>query len=240
MVTLNMDSASLLRGLNDLDNRHLPQIKVWALNWTADDALKAVQDRMKVVFDRPTRFTLNAFQVWRATKATMEAAVQERPSVGARHYLKIQERGGPRPQTALERLRSEKVATARIIQAVIPVQGRFGGAKLDAHGNWSVGERNRVLSQLGAQRDSAANETARSRARNPGRARYFVPRQGLPHGVWRRDKPGDAPVMVASFTKAVPKYEGQLGFEGEVTRVYHERIGENLRRAFERAMATAR
>ena len=240
MVNFSMDVATLLRGLNDLDNRQLPQIKVWALNWTADDALKAVQDRMKVVFDRPTRFTLNAFQVWRATKSTLEAAVQERPSVGRRHYLKIQERGGPRPQTALERLMADRVATAGIIQAVIPVQGRFGGAKLDAHGNWSPGERNRALSQLGAQRDVRANETARSRARNPGRARYFVPKHGLAPGIYRRDKPGDVPVRVAAFTQAAPTYEKQLGFEGEVERVYREKIGQNVRRAFERAMATAR
>lgn len=240
VVSLRVDPSDLLRGLNDLQNRHLPQIEVWALNWTADDALNAVKDRMRVVFDRPTPFTLNAFQVWRATRSNRVAVVQERPSAGRRHFLKVQERGGARPLTGMEKLMAEKVVTAQILRSVIPATGgTFESAQLDAYGNWSRGERNKVLSQLQSQRDAAANETAASRRRKKG-ARYFVPRHGLAPGVYRRDTPDAIPVRVLKFSDKIPQYAPRLDFEGEVTRIYNERLAENLRRAFDRARQTAR
>lgn len=240
-VSLRVDASDFLRGINDLENRHLPQIAVWALNDTAAQALEAVKTRMRVTFDRPTPFALNAFQVWRATKQTLTATVQERPSVGRRHFLKVQEKGGPRPQTALEGLMAEKVVSAQVLRSVIPAMGGpFEAAKLDQYGNWSRGERNQVLSQLQAQRDAAANETDASRKRARKRQRYFVPRHGLAPGVYRRDTPGDIAVRVLKFSDKAPQYQPRLDFQGEVTRVYAEKIGENLRRAFERARMTSR
>jgi hypothetical protein len=238
MVTLRLDPISFLQSTSAFMGRHLPQIEVWALNWTADDVLEAMQDRMRTVFDRPTRFTQNAFHVWRATKATRQAVVQERPSVGSRHYLKVQERGGRRPMTALESLIASRVVTDQILQAVIPARG----ARLDAFGNWSPGERNQALSEIGAQRDQAANSTEVSiaRARRRGRAHYFVPTNGgLRPGIWKRV--GDqAPVKVATFAQTAPSYSPRLGFEGVVERVYRDRLETNLRRAFARAVQTMR
>ncbi|SDX92106.1 hypothetical protein SAMN04488238_14316, partial [Roseicitreum antarcticum] len=68
-MMMRLDATDFIRRSGAFVDRQLPQIEVWALNWTADDALAAVQDKMKVEFDRPTRWTLNAFQVWRATKS---------------------------------------------------------------------------------------------------------------------------------------------------------------------------
>lgn len=237
-LSLTVETADFLSRTEALATRHLPQIEVWALNWTADDVLKAVQGRMRVAFDRPTRWTLGAFHVWRATKATRVAVVQERPSVGRRHYLKVQEAGGARPQTALEKLVAMKVVSSQILTAVIPASG----ARIDAYGNWSRGERNQALSEIRAQRDSAANATAVSiaRARRRGRASYFTPKNGgLSPGIWKRTSAGTLS-KVAHFVDRSPVYRPAFEFEGTAARAYRERLAPNLQRAFERALATAR
>lgn len=238
MFEFAVNASDFLRRTGELIDRHLPQVEVWAVNWTAEDVLEAVQDRMRVEFDRPTRWTLNAFHVWRATKADRTATVRERPSVGRRHYLKVQNQGGARPQTALEKLIASRVVSAQILQSVIPAEG----AKLDAFGNWSRGERNQALSAIGSQRDAAANATEKStaRGRRLGRASYFVPKNGgLSPGIWKRTRTGDLS-KVAHFVDHAPRYEARLQFEGVAERAYREGIGRNLKRAWERAIATAR
>lgn len=240
---MTVDVTDFLLRSGQFMQRQLPQIEVWALNWTADDALKAVQDRMQVVFDRPTRWTLNAFQVWRATKADRVAMVQERPSVGRRHYLKVQNQGGGRPQTALERLMEARVVSAGILQAVIPTDG----ARLNAFGNWSQGERNQILSEIGAQRQDMrrgasanATEASTARARRRGRAKYFTPANGgLSPGVWKRTADKNL-TKVATFTAKVPMYRPRLDFEDTVAKAYRDRLEPNLRRAFLRAIDTMR
>lgn len=235
---MTLDATDFLRRSAAFLDRQLPQIEVWALNFTADDALKSLQNKMRVSFDRPTRWTLNAFQVWRATKSTRVAEVRERPSVAARHYLKVQDRGGARPQTGLERLLAERVVTADILQSVIPTDA----ARLDAFGNWSRGERNQALSSIGAQRDAAANATEAStrRGRRRGRASYFVPRNGgLSPGIWRRKQSGDLD-KIAHFSDRAPMYRPRLDFEETIAATYRDRLEPNLRRAFARAIETAR
>ncbi|SDX81560.1 hypothetical protein, partial [Roseicitreum antarcticum] len=237
-MMMRLDATDFIRRSGAFVDRQLPQIEVWALNWTADDALAAVQDKMKVEFDRPTRWTLNAFQVWRATKSKRVAMVQERPSVARRHYLKVQNKGGARPQTALERLIDDRVISDTIIRAVIPTQN----ARLNSYGNWSPGERNQVVSSIGAQRSGAASIAAASktRGRKRGRASYFVPKPGqLSPGIWKRTAGGRLS-MVALFDDGAPVYKPRLDFEGAVAKAYREKLEGNLRKAFARAVRTAR
>lgn len=237
MFSMAVDASDFLRRTSEVIERHLPQIEVWAVNWTAQDATDALRDRMQVVFDRPTRFTLNAFFVWRATKANRTAEVRRKDAQAGRHYLEVQNTGGRRGQTALEKLMSQRVVTDQIITAVIPTRS----ARLDAFGNWSSGERNQVLSELKAQRDRSANATNRSiaRARRRGRAQYFVPKKSIKGGVYKRDALGRVS-KVATFASAAPRYDAVLDFEGVVAATYRERLAPNLRRAFDRAMSTAR
>jgi hypothetical protein len=229
---MEVDVSDFMQKTAELERR-MPRAEIDALNWTAAEALEELQNRMRVTFDRPTRFTLNAFHVWRATPGNRVAAVEERPSVGRRHFLKVQERGGARPMTALERLMSERVVSDLIIRAVVPTSA----ARLDAFGNWSPGERNQALSGIRAQRDRSANSTPASNARaaRQGRASYFTPAHGgLSPGIWRRER-GGALAKVATFTQSAPMYQPRLGFETVVERVVRERLERNLRRAMERA-----
>lgn len=245
MVDLSMEARtiqSLIQGLDDLERRHVPWAVADAVNRSAQDVLTNVRSKMAVVFDRPTRFTENAFQILpRATKAKPEATVGERPSVEKRHYLKVEEAGGPRGQTSLEKLLSMKVAWSGLVRSVIPATGSpFEAAKLDRHGNWSTGERNQVLSALGAQRDNRSNTTKASKNRAKGRASYFVPQHGLAPGVYRRKRPGDIPVRVLKFSDKTPTYRPTLRFLEGAEQVFAERIAVNFTDALAKALATAR
>ena len=237
---MRFDSRDFERGLSSVAKRQVPQATVWALNDTAIDVLAHMQDQMDRVFNMPTRFAKNAFMVWRATKQTLAAEVKERPSVAARHFLKVQERGGDRPQTGLERLLKTKLAYAGDIRAVVPASG----ARLNAFGNWSPGERNRVLSDIQAQGDSRANATAASKARRKTRTGYFVPRPGskLSPGVWKRygGKRNPRVKKILNFTTAMPTYRQRLGFYDGAEEVYRDRFPIHFSDAFKRAMETRR
>lgn len=237
-LKIKIDDAAFLRQLTNLEITQLPQAGSLALNDTAYDVLKHIQTRMDVVFDKPTRFTKNALMVWRAKPDNLEAQVKERPSVGPRHYLKIEETGGVRPQTGLERLMASKLPYEGTVSAIIPAYG----ARLDGFGNWSVGERNQVLSQLKAQRDSTANETEASRKRKgkkKGPGRYFIPKSGMGAGVYRRDEKG-AVTKVLTITDAMPSYAPRLGFYDGAAEVWAARLPHHLRRHLDGAVAAAK
>ncbi|WP_376872354.1 hypothetical protein [Albirhodobacter sp. R86504] len=234
MFHLQINRSQFDRALEGVSEKRMPWAAANALNDTAKDVLTYMQDRMEVVFDRPTRFTKNAFMVWKANPRNMTAAVQERNSVGPRHFLKVQERGGSRGQTGLEGLLSSRLAYSGVLAAAIPADG----AKLDAFGNWSKGERNQVLSALGAQRDTRSNATDASRKREKNRASYFVPKHGLTPGVYRRETNGALNIVLA-FVDHAPVYEKRLGFYDGAGEVFEERLPINLRASLEKELAKA-
>ncbi|MBK4216125.1 hypothetical protein JJJ17_09325 [Paracoccus caeni] len=227
MLKISVRDQDVQKALRHLSERDAKVAITWALNDAAADVLQHVQDRMDEVFDRPTRFTKNAFTIRGARPSKLEAEVMERPTVGKRHYLKTQEFGGPRGQTGLEGLLSARLAYDGHIQAAVPASG----AKLDAFGNWSTGERNQALSAVQSQRDKTANTTDTSRKRNRKRAGFFVPRAGskLSPGIWRRNPDGSIQ-KVLHFTSVAPVYRERLGFFDGAAEVYADRLPGHLRR----------
>ncbi|WP_411839235.1 hypothetical protein [Paracoccus sp. ME4] len=231
MLKITIDDADLQRNLRQLADKDARMAAVWALNDTAADVLEHVHANMDRVFDRPTRFTKGAFRIKRARPQDLEAEVVERDRQGRRHYLKVQELGGQRPQTGLEALLSSRVAYAGIIQSVTPAPG----ARLDAYGNWSIGERNQALSAIQAQRDPTTNTTVASRRRNRRRAGFFVPREGsgLSPGIWKRAPDGTIS-KVLHFSALAPVYSQRLGFQDGAAEVYQDRLPGHLARTLAR------
>lgn len=227
----------LMAALTDVERKQVPQALVWSLNEMAYEVLEGAQGDMRTVFDRPTKWALEAFMVWRAKKRSLTAEVKEKPSVGARHFLKVQERGGARPQTGLERLFKTRMPYAGIIHSVLPAEA----ALLDAFGNWSKGERNRVLSAVRAQSDRHANSTRVSKVRNKNAKQFFVPRPGsrLSPGVWKRTSRKAKLRKVLHFSERSPKYQPRLKFGTGAMERAQKSFPDRFVRAFERAMATA-
>ena len=230
MIELTVDDGSFQKALRQLSTKDVAIAATWAINDTAADVLGKVQANVRDHFDRPTRFTQNAFAVTKKAKpGDLEAVVGERPSVSRRHYLKVQERGGPRAMTATEKLISMAAPSAMNIRGVLPADE----AKLDAFGNWSGGERNRALSALRAQRDVTTNTTVASKKRNKKRATYFIPRTGLTPGIYRKDSTGTIGI-VAVFTSKVPGYQRRLGFMDGAEEAYRSHLPLHLRRTLAR------
>lgn len=236
MFNLRLDSRDFQRRTSQMVNRHLPQAEVWALNWTAQDVVAALQTRMRVVFDRPTRFTLNAFRIQFATRSRPSATVTEKDVQGRRHFLKVQEEGGARPQTGLERMLSGR-SDIDGLKSAVPTSA----ARLDASGNWSAGERNQAIAQVMAQTGGAgAGLGGRAGGQRRGGASYFTPRnKGLSPGIWKRTGPGKI-AKVVSFINRPARYARNLGFADEALRVYRAKFPANFQRALRRALSTAR
>ena len=80
--------------LTRLERQQLPFATALALTQTAADAKAAIDKQLPQKLDRPTRFTLNAIGVTRATKRLLESTVFVKPIQA--EYLKWQIEGGVR------------------------------------------------------------------------------------------------------------------------------------------------
>lgn len=222
--------------LKDIEQRAMPKAARWALNDVAFDVLFANRDLMKRVFDRPTPFTLNAFYVRKATTENLNAVVERKTLVSRRHYLEVQNEGGRRKMTGVERLLSQRLKYSGLIAAVLPTKN----LRRNAYGNVAPGTLQRILSGVRAQGDSAQNTTGASRARANAsgrrRAEYFVPspESALSAGVYERS--GKKLKKVLAFSEATPSYSQRFPMEENAASVAEERIEPAFERAFERVM----
>jgi hypothetical protein len=230
-VTSNM--PEVLDRFDKVGSRQLPFALAVALTRTAIDVRAAEVDTMKRVFDRPTPYTLNAFQVRPATKQTLAAVVEQKQQQGKRDYLKREAIGGPRQSTALERLLAVKLPYAGILTAVLPADN----ARLDQYGNWSNGQRNEVLSAIGAMRDSLSNRTARSLKRKKNPSKFFIPTSGLPPAIYERTGRGQLKVILA-FTAQAPTYRPRFPFHQVAEDTAQAVFQGHLSAAFAKAATT--
>lgn len=230
MFHLELDDADLQANLRQLSGHQLKWAAKDALDDTAGDVLAGIHARMDAVFDRPTPFTKRAFVIQKAHTDRLEAVIHERPRHAARDYLKVQEGGGARPTTGLETVLRSRLAYDGTITAVTPAPF----AKLNAYGNWDAGERNKVMSELRAQRDAWMNTTVASRKRKRRKAGFFVPQADsrLPKGVWMREADGTI-YQILRFTRVVPQYQPRLGFYHGADAAFRLRLPVHLRREIE-------
>lgn len=242
---LNITSNAHVLGdrLSNIIARQIPFATSRALTNTAHMIREGEQTEMRRVFDRPTPFVLNAFQVIPARKDKLVAEVRfkDAPAYMRRHFLEPQVFGGGRGVKAFERLLQAAHLTDSdgqpIGNFVAAIPSRM--AQKDKNGNWSPGERNRVLSALQAQRDTLTNTTAASRRRNPRRAEYFIrPRAGGGATVFR--KTGDSIDPVLLLTPKAPQYTRRLDFYGVANRIFAGVYEAEFQAALRQALATAK
>lgn len=212
-----------------------------ALTWTAKDAEAFVKERMPVVFDRPTRFTLNSTRTQPATVETMRSAVLLRDEAGkgtpASKYLRPQIDGGPRRHKRFEKALIAVGAMARS-EFAVPA----AGYPLDGYGNLKGGGGlyTRILSAVGASRDPTQNATPASRRRARGkRAGYFVSHgDHLPRGIYERRGRSIRAVLI--FVAQAPTYRARFPFQQLVQQRAAEVFPDRLADAFVHLVARAR
>lgn len=237
MFTLKIDLGDFERGVSEAVTKQVPFALSQAINDAMYDGLEEVEDEIASVFDRPTRFTLKAFRVQRSSKRKLQASILRKDVVAGRHYLEVQEKGGTRGQTGLEKLMDARVAYDGVLRSVIPARG----ARLTQAGNWSPRQRNQVLSAIQAQRDTRSNTSAASRKRNSSRGAYFVPRSGskLSPGVYQRMKRGKVKKIV-HFSGKAPKYNRRFKFYERSLKRINQRLPAHFDRRLKAAMASSR
>lgn len=187
------------------------QVK-WLLAVSLTDAVKEARDaeikEMERVFDRPTRYTLNAIRVEPATKTKLTATLHFKDGLGnkgtpADKYLGPEVHGGVRRHKAAER-QLIRFGFMKSDEYVVPGKG----VKLDSNGNIRPAIFMEILSALGAATDPMQNRTATSKRRNKKLKTYFVVRgKGAPPGVYMRK--GKQAVPILMFVKGVdyrPRY----------------------------------
>lgn len=224
----------------DIVDRQIPFAQAMALNATAFAARTELTKSIPEHMNAPIKFTRDAPMVFKATKRNMMCAVflRDEASGGTSplKYLEANVEGGPRRDKRSETLLKNRRLLGSTQQTVI------GKSMRDKFGNMQGGGGmyNRFLSQLQAQHDAYANETARSRKKNPNRARYFVGKPGAgsqPLGVWRRDgKRGLRPVLLFGAKRT---YKKRFPFYTIVALMFRDKFMLHFERELGRAMRTA-
>lgn len=233
VAQFKVDAREVMRALRDLRVESAPMVVAYALTKTGQDIKAAEIEVMQSVFDRPTRYTLNALKLKPASKADLKAIVDFKEFGGtpAWKYLGPQVEGGPRRKKAHERA-LERAGILRSDEFCVP--GR--GVALDAHGNMRGGLISKILSQLQASPDPMQNETARRKARRAkrGGASYFVLRnRTVPDGIYWRSAGADRIMPVILFVRE-PHYRKRYPFYEVARRTFDARFIPRAREAWQR------
>lgn len=235
-ISFESNIAAWTRDLKQAQ-RQVPFATSLALTETAKATREHHRELLPIIFDRPTRYTINSLRVIPARKESLIARIEFKERSRARqHYLLPQVEGGGRPHKAFEKW---LIGAGAMQPNEYAVPGR--GARIDAHGNMSPGQITQILSQLYASPDAMQWVTPKSKRRARGkRGVYFVPKPGsaLARGVWMRTGPR-AIIPVLMFVRA-PRYTARYDFDG----ISHRHAEMVFPRFFDvalgRALATSR
>src|SRR4051812_41566198 len=234
VATFQVDASAVIRALKNFRAESAPMVLAYAMTKTGQDIKAAEIALMQSVFDRPTRYTLNALRLKPATKKDLQAVVDFKDFGGtpAWKYLGPNVEGGPR------RKKSHELALQRagiLDEDEYCVPGR--GVKLDANGNMRGSLISQILSQVKASPDPMQNQTDRStkkRSRRGG-ASYFVLRGSgtAPDGIYWR-KPGVKFITPIIMFVAPPRYRKVFPFYEKARAVFEARLTPRAIEAWQR------
>ncbi|MDJ0712585.1 MAG: hypothetical protein QNJ14_19540 [Woeseiaceae bacterium] len=151
------DLARLPRDLKKWDKNRRFAIAV-GITRTAWDVNRGLRKNMQEVFDRPTRFTLNALRVRPAKRDDYDARVFLEDFAGkgtpARDFLEAQIEGGNRQAKRFERLLRRR-GFLQPNEFMVPGKG----AKLNAAGNIPGSQYSKALADIGGHHDPSQTTT---------------------------------------------------------------------------------
>ncbi|WP_418338503.1 hypothetical protein [Pseudomonas citronellolis] len=243
MIVVGTDGlADQLAALDELERDLIPYAVSTALTKTAQGLIGRLQDEMRVVFDRPTPYTLNAMRLMPATKERLSARVWfKNEADGAQPasvWLAPEVYGGERRNKPAElQLRARGILPSGMY--VVPGEG----AELDAYGNIKRSQIIKAMSGVRGftQAGYKANATDSAKSVKKGNAKsYFVmKRAGKPIGIAQRTawgKGSRASVKMVLAFVAKPRYGERLNF----FQIAEQYTREQLPAEFEKAMVTVR
>jgi len=232
--------ADVNRRMSNMVARQMPFAISKALNDTAKSLVAKNKQDMGRIFDRPVPWTLNAFTYKPARKYENTVTIRRKDMQRKRHYLEVQNEGGLRGQTGMERAFQMNLPYGGILQHVTPTKA----TRLNKHGNMSPGFRNQMMSAMRVSSDPKMRSPVKGQTRSGG-AKYFVPNidhplgQGSKAGVYQRMSKGRLRKVLNFIDRGIA-YRPKLRFEERMalygSNIYKKRLSASLKYA----MATAK
>lgn len=212
--------------------RNNPKVAAYVLNKMGFEARDAAQAQVRKIFKNPTPWVQKkSIEMWPAKANRMRTIVEVSP--GARRSLYHHIYGGERPQTRFEKNLQQHGIMPSGYRFAVPAQRM----KRDKYGNVTQGQRNKMLSAMGAQTDRHANTTARSVKRNKSQGRIFAVRKGIntPAGIYQsvgsKSDRRLLPMMI--FAKST-HYKKRWKFIETTRRAAFQHLPKALRRAYQK------
>jgi len=119
-ISTTGSTRTINRRLNNLIHKQVPFAASKALNDTGKLLLAVNKREMRKQFDKPVRYTLNAFYMKPARKTDLNMRISRKAKPSGRHYLEIQHEGGPRPRKGVESMLRYSLAYTGDLRAVLP------------------------------------------------------------------------------------------------------------------------
>ena len=206
-------------------NNKMPAVAQRAINNTAFDVRTDLIAEIERVFDRPTRATLNAVRVKRATRRDLKAEIYIHDYFGKGvppvKYLRAVIEGGQRKHKRFERWLIHAGVMGRNEYAV-PGEG----IKLNKFGNITAGQYAKIVADLGYVKPGGQQATSKV-----GRKRYFYDPNKRPRAIWKRvDRKGQKIVPAVVFVKSA-QYKKMFRFYELANRLANEKLPRQYRRA---------
>lgn len=212
----------------------IPKAVAQSLTFTAERVQSDLSNMMHMVFDNPTRFTLNSVYKTSATVQSMTAQVRLKDEAAggtpAAKYLQAQIVGGKRGMKGVERaLQRNGFITGN--QFLVPGDD----APLNSYGNLPRGQIVKALSNVKGQIDSTANTAsakAKARQKRSGKQYFWMPGKGI---FWRQSKSLRSFLIVANK----PDYQPRFDFFGIAQRSVAQHLPEQVQRSIDRVLRKA-
>jgi hypothetical protein len=241
------DSKKINAKLARLASSQIPFAASKALNQTAVELKDFNRIQMMRRFDKPVKYTLNAFMVERSNKRSLSAAVRRKDKPSGRHYLEIQATGGPRPRKGVEKMMEQRIAYGGILRNVLPTTKANGATRA---GGINMGEVHRAMAGLGASYATTAYTRDKQRAAESKRSlqkrptQYFVAKpntgKNKTGGIYKRSAGGKKVTKVFHFLESSPQYTKRLPFKSYMTKQAKLSFPKNLKREMRAALRTAK
>ena len=266
-IRIEVDTGGVLeRAFTDLERRQLPFVAMTTANKVADEVKFRWAQLLRRRLDNPVKLTQGAAMVRRARY--QGGASGQRKAQGAEVFIRDEAAKGTPPARYLFPQVFGGAGHDRGIDRGLRRAGILGMAEFaipvadstltDANGNVKNGVVQQILSQMGAQFDSLANETATSRARNDARGsrnamlkrknrRFFAVTErnrtgGSRHlspGIYWRDGRVDL-TKVYHFTKRPSQYRSRLDLFGSAQKAFNVVFPFHFNRELAKALETSK
>ena len=224
-ITIDQDLAKASSWAKALA-KQLPFATSLALNDTAFDARKTLNDGTRGAFSSPVKFTQTAFLVQKSKKRELVALVyaQYKQGKDRARYLRFGIAGGTRPQKGMDVFFEKGVPN----DGTIPSGAYFmptGLVKTNAAGNVTQATLKRISKGIsGDKRGGFFIGTPRGGNRRPG--------------IYRRSREQLFPYFIATTNR--PDYTGRFNIQQIGGKVVDRRFNQHFQTALSKALASAR